>query len=94
MPRAYMTATRKGTTTPYFSHLPSVAALVFEHGGSEDQIIAALLHDAVEDRGGRPTLEDIQRRFGDAVTRIVEGCTDDDETGLRNAFTWPPRMPC
>lgn len=83
--------TRKGTTIPYFSHLASVAALVLEHGGSEDQMIAALLHDAVEDRGGHPTLEDIQRRFGVVVARIVEGCSDDGETDLRDASTWRTR---
>ena len=47
---------RKGTTIPYLSHLLSVAALTLEFGGSEDQAIAALLHDAIEDGGGRPRL--------------------------------------
>jgi GTP pyrophosphokinase len=83
--------TRKGTTIPYFSHLTSVAALVLEQGGNEDQMIAALLHDAVEDRGGRPTLEDIRRRFGDVVAGIVEGCSDDDESGARDFSTWRRR---
>jgi GTP pyrophosphokinase len=54
-------------------------------------VIAALLHDAVEDQGGRPTLEDIRRRFGDVVAGIVEGCSDDDESGARDASTWRPR---
>ncbi len=69
---------RKGTGVPYVSHLLSVAALVLEHGGSEDQAIAALLHDAVEDQGGRPTAERIRERFGDLVAEIVDGCTDTD----------------
>jgi (p)ppGpp synthase/HD superfamily hydrolase len=69
---------RKGTGVPYVSHLLSVAALVLEHGGTEDQAIAALLHDAVEDQGGRPTAERIRERFGDLVAEIVEGCTDTD----------------
>ena len=69
---------RKGTGVPYVSHLLSVAALVLEHGGSEDQAIAALLHDAVEDQGGRPTAERIRERFGDLVADIVDGCTDTD----------------
>lgn len=47
---------RKGTKIPYISHLLSVAALTMEHGGNEDQAIAALLHDAVEDCGGEPRL--------------------------------------
>ena len=67
---------RKGTDVPYVSHLLAVASLVLEAGGDEDQAIAALLHDAVEDQGGRPQLEKIRRHFGDRVARIVEGCTD------------------
>ena len=69
---------RKGTGVPYVSHLLSVAALVLEHGGTEDQAIAALLHDAVEDQGGRPTADRIRERFGDLVAGIVDGCTDTD----------------
>jgi len=69
---------RKGSGVPYVSHLFSVAALVLEHGGTEEQAIAALLHDAVEDQGGRPTAELIRARFGDVVADIVDGCTDTD----------------
>lgn len=67
---------RKGTEIPYFSHLMSVCALVMEHGGDEDQVIAALLHDAVEDQGGAPRLEEIRAKFGERVARIVDACTD------------------
>ncbi len=67
---------RKGTEIPYISHLLSVAALVIENGGEEDEAIAALLHDAVEDQGGLTTREEIRRRFGDRVVEIVDGCTD------------------
>ena len=70
--------TRKGTNVPYISHLLAVAAIVIENGGSEDQAIAALLHDAVEDQGGQPTLEKIRERFGSKVADIVQGCTDAD----------------
>ena len=69
---------RKGTGVPYVSHLLSVAALVLEHGGTEEQAIAALLHDAVEDQGGKPTAAAIRARFGDLVADIVDGCTDTD----------------
>jgi len=69
---------RKGTSIPYVSHLLAVTALVIEHGGDEDQAIAAVLHDAVEDQGGRPTLERIRERFGARVAQIVEACTDAD----------------
>ncbi len=72
---------RKGTPVPYISHLLAVASLVLEQGGDEDQTIAALLHDAVEDQGGQATLDEIRRRFGDRVAEIVEECTD--------AFTTP-----
>ncbi len=67
---------RKGTDIPYISHLMSVAALVLEHGGNEDQAIAGLLHDAVEDQGGETTLKKIRARFGRSVAMIVADCTD------------------
>ena len=54
----------------------TVAALVVEHGGDEDQAIAALLHDAAEDQGGKETLAEIRTNFGDAVAAIVSDCTD------------------
>jgi (p)ppGpp synthase/HD superfamily hydrolase len=72
--------TRKGGRIPYVSHLFSVTALVLEDGGSEDEAIAALLHDAVEDQGGKATREEIRRRFGKKVVHIVDGCTDTDES--------------
>jgi GTP pyrophosphokinase len=68
--------TRKGTRIPYISHLLAVAGLVLEYGGSEDEAIAALLHDAAEDQGGKATLEAIRRQFGAGVAEIVEGCSD------------------
>ncbi|MBI1404441.1 MAG: HD domain-containing protein [Porphyrobacter sp.] len=68
---------RKGSNIPYISHLLGVAAIAIENGADEDQAIAALLHDAVEDQGGLPRLEDIRDRFGEAVARIVADCTDD-----------------
>src|SRR6266480_7081738 len=67
---------RKGTTIPYIAHLLAVTALVLENGGSEDEAIAALLHDAIEDQGGAATREEIRRRFGNMVVAIVDGCTD------------------
>ncbi len=67
---------RKGSEIPYVSHLLAVASLVIEHGEDEDEAIAALLHDAIEDQGGKETRDEILRRFGEGVTEIVEGCTD------------------
>jgi predicted RNase H-like nuclease len=67
---------RKGTDTPYIEHPIAVAGLVLEHGGTETEAIAALLHDAVEDQGGRRRLDDIERRFGARVAEIVAGCSD------------------
>jgi len=69
---------RKGTNVPYISHLLSVAALVLEDGGDEDEAIAALLHDAVEDQGGVATREVIFQQFGERVIQIIDGCTDTD----------------
>ncbi len=74
--RVHAGQTRKGKPTPYLAHLLAVAALVLEHGGSEEQAVAALLHDAAEDHGGLPRLRDIRRRFGRGVERIVESCSD------------------
>lgn len=67
---------RKGTDIPYVSHLLGVCSIVLEHGGSEDEAIAALLHDAVEDQGGWQTFDLIEQEFGPRVARIVAGCTD------------------
>ncbi|HYT67947.1 MAG TPA: HD domain-containing protein [Vicinamibacterales bacterium] len=68
--------TRKGNGVPYIGHLMGVASIVIDDGGNEDEAVAALLHDAPEDCGGRERLEDIRARFGDAVAKIVEDCTD------------------
>jgi len=67
---------KKRTSIPYLSHLLGVASIVLDDGGDEDEAIAALLHDAAEDHGGRVRLEDIRARFGDRVAAIVEDCTD------------------
>src|SRR5689334_9350017 len=67
---------RKGTGVPYISHLLGVSSIVLDDGGSEDEAIAALLHDAAEAQGGRPRLDDIRSRFGQSVAHIVEDCTD------------------
>jgi len=69
---------RKGTSIPYLSHLMAVAGLVLEHGGDEDEAIAALMHDTVEDAGGPGRLSDVRARFGERVAEIVAGCTDAD----------------
>jgi (p)ppGpp synthase/HD superfamily hydrolase len=67
---------RKGTQVPYVTHLLAVAAIVGENGGTEDEVVAALLHDAPEDQGGEARLEDIRKRFGEEVAGIVAGNTD------------------
>ncbi|MEO5838237.1 MAG: NADAR domain-containing protein, partial [Acidimicrobiales bacterium] len=68
---------RKGTTIPYLSHVLAVASIVLEHGGTEDQAIASLLHDTGEDHGGKRRIEAIRAEFGDPVADIVEACSDD-----------------
>lgn len=77
--RLHRNQRRKGEGSPYVSHLLSVAALVLEHGGEEDDAIAALLHDAVEDQGGAFMLDEIRGRYGDAVADVVMECSDTDE---------------
>jgi (p)ppGpp synthase/HD superfamily hydrolase len=78
--RKHASQIRKGTGTPYISHLLSVAALVLEAGGDEDLAIAALLHDVVEDCGGAPILNEVRRCFGKPVAGVVEACSDTDIT--------------
>ena len=72
----HLTQRRKGSDTPYLAHILAVAGIVMTYGRTEDEAIAALLHDAVEDRGGLPMLESIRIRFGETVAAIVDGCTD------------------
>ena len=69
---------RKGGRIPYVSHLLAVTAIVLEHGGTEDEAIAALLHDAVEDQGGPATREAIRELFGEDAATVIDGCTDAD----------------
>ena len=78
--RLHRDQVRKGTSTPYITHLLAVASIVGENGGTEDEVVAALLHDAPEDQGGEARLRDIRARFGDGVAEIVDGCTDTYET--------------
>ena len=68
--------TRKGTGIPYVTHLLAVAAIVGENGGTEDEVIAGLLHEGPEDAGGESRLENIRVRFGEVVAGIVAGCSD------------------
>jgi (p)ppGpp synthase/HD superfamily hydrolase len=74
--RLHRSQERKGFPVPYISHLMSVAALVLEEGGNEDEAIAALLHDAIEDQGGAGTRELLRVTFGDRVCAIIDGCTE------------------
>jgi (p)ppGpp synthase/HD superfamily hydrolase len=72
---------RKGTRIPYMAHLLGVASLVLSEAGgkvpvTEDMVIAALLHDTVEDHGGQPRLDDVEREFGPNVARMVKGLSD------------------
>lgn len=70
---------RKGKSTPYIAHLLGVCDLVLQDGGSEDEAIAALLHDALEDKPKEITAKDLESRFGTNVAEIVRGCTDTPE---------------
>lgn len=81
---------RKGTNIPYIAHPLGVCALVMEDGGDEDEAIAALLHDTAEDHGGRDRIEDIRKRFGERVARIVEECSD-SLAGPRDETDWQTR---
>jgi len=80
---------RKGTTIPYVSHLMAVAALVMEHGGGEDETIAALLHDAIEDQNHDGSVPgEIGARFGPRVLGLVQACSDSESP---TKGPWRPR---
>lgn len=76
----HRTQKRKLSGTPYVAHLLRVAGMVLEHGADEDTAIAAVLHDAIEDRGGPEAREIIRTRFGERVAGVVDECSDTDET--------------
>lgn len=88
---------RKATSIPFMAHLMGVAALVMGESGyvpfavTEDMVIAALLHDAVEDHGGSTRLEDIRSNFGPEVARMVEGLSDSFEEDSGAKGTWEDR---
>ena len=95
--RQIHTGPRKGTQVPYMAHLLGVASLVTGETGhvpfavTEDMVIAALLHDAVEDAGGMPRLHDIEAKFGKEVADIVKGCTDSFEADSNRKGRWEQR---
>lgn len=79
---------RKGTRIAYASHLLGVASLVLEDGGTEEDAIAAVLHDAVEDRGVAEA--EIRARFGEHVAKVVTACSDGVD-GPRDESDWKER---
>ena len=87
--RKHASQKRKGTNIPYLSHLLAAAGLVMEHGGTEDEVIAALLHDAAEDQGGSKMLAEIRSRYGETVAEIVAACSDDmpEEGGEKDKWS-------
>ena len=93
--REHQHQTRKSTDIPYVSHLMSVSALILENGGDEDQAIAGLLHDVIEDAEPSSRIpfirSEIDKLFGPKVSEIVEACTDGlpDTNGLKSP--WKPR---
>src|SRR5215469_5750872 len=95
--RQIHTGWRKGTKVPYMSHLLGVASLVMGEAGhvpfavTEDMVIAALLHDAVEDEGGLPRLRDVEANFGKVVADMVEGCSDSVAEDSGNKQPWEER---
>jgi (p)ppGpp synthase/HD superfamily hydrolase len=69
---------RKGSDIPYLSHLLGTCAIALDYGAGEDEAIAALLHDAIEDVQPTADARAAVAAFGPEVLRIVEGCTDSD----------------
>ena len=69
---------RKGSTIPYLSHLLGTCSIALDYGADEDEAIAALLHDAIEDVEPVADARASVAAFGERVLLIVEGCTDSD----------------
>ena len=88
---AHAAQRRKGTDIPYVSHLLAVSGSVLEAGGDEDQAIAGLLHDVVEDQGGLPRADDVRARFGDRVADIVLGCSDSTTDDRKDKLPYAER---
>jgi (p)ppGpp synthase/HD superfamily hydrolase len=88
---------RKGTEIPYMAHLLGVASLVMGESGrvdfpvTEDMMIAALLHDTVEDHGGATRLKDVEFNFGSNVARMVAGLSDTLAEDSSNKEAWDVR---
>lgn len=78
--RMHCGQTRKKTGVPYVGHILGVTAIALEYGANETEAIGALLHDVVEDCGGAERLAEIKQKFGAGVAKIVDGCTDTDQT--------------
>jgi (p)ppGpp synthase/HD superfamily hydrolase len=77
--RNFEKALAYATRIPYIAHILGVTAIAMEYGATETEAIGALLRDAVEDCGGAKRLRGIERKFGKAVAKIVDGCTDTDQ---------------
>jgi len=86
--RLHQDQTRKGTDILYVTHLWAVASLVGQYGGDEDQVIAAMLHDVIEDQGKKISSEQIGQQFGPRVATIVDGGT---ETKAKGQIPWKQR---
>jgi len=86
---------RKGTNIPYLSHLMSVSALIWENGGDEEQAIAGLLHDVIEDAEPASKIplirQEILKQFGGHVLSLVEGCTDGEPDAFGKKLPWRER---
>jgi (p)ppGpp synthase/HD superfamily hydrolase len=89
---------RTGTEVPYMAHLLVVTGLVIEDGGDEDEAVAAMLHDSVEEGGGPQMLDRIKRQFGPRVAAVVEACSDtveenEDETWIERKRRYLEHLP-
>lgn len=87
----HRTQIRKGSGVPYASHLFAVTAIVLEMGGSEDEAIAALLHDVIEDGGGRAAEAEIRERWGDDVADWVLANSDSTTGSIEGKEDWMTR---
>ena len=84
-------ARKGGGTVPYLSHSIGVSALVLQYGGTEDQAIAALLHDVAEDNGGERMLSVIEAEFDSKIAGYVRDLSDSLVEDSENKPPWYKR---
>lgn len=87
--KAHEGAVRKGTSIPYIIHPLEAMAIVATITSDQELMIAAVLHDVIEDTC--VTIDDVRREFGDRVAALVDAETVRDVEGVPHIESWQQR---